>query len=101
MREKFLDWARSQERRGVEIPAIAYRSDGKRLGVLISDLSYDGCQLSVSEDIQPDEKLTIVIFELGTEILATVRWRQGNRHGVRFDEMLKKNAQAFGEAGQP
>lgn len=96
-----MDWARSQERRGVEIPAIAYRSDGKRLGVLISDLSYDGCQLSVSENIQPDEKLTIVIFELGAEILATVRWRQGNRHGVRFDEVRGENSQASAEAGHP
>lgn len=99
MREKFLNWARSQERRGVEIPAIAYQSDGKRLGVLISDLSYDGCQLSVSESIQPDEKLTIVIFELGAEILATVRWRQGTRHGVRFDEMPKENTQASRDLG--
>ncbi|UUR09351.1 PilZ domain-containing protein [Sphingomonas glaciei] len=89
MHDKFMDWARAEERRGVEIPAIAYRQDGKRLGVLMSDLSYDGCQLKVHDNIAADEEITLVIFELGAEVLATVKWVRDETLGVRFGEMSK------------
>ena len=84
----FRAWARSEERRGVEIPAIAYRANGKRLGVLLSDLSYDGCQVTAPDELRENEQITIVIFDLGAEIPATVRWAKEGKLGVRFGEMV-------------
>ncbi len=84
MIEEFLTWARAEERRDVEIPAIAYRRDGKRLGVLISNLSYDGCLIATQDEVAEGDPLTIVIFELGAEIETVVRWTKDGKLGVRF-----------------
>lgn len=89
MHDSFMRWARSEERRGVEIPTIAYRQDGKRVGVLMSDLSYDGCLLRAHDDIGEDEEITLVIFELGAEVPATVRWAREGKLGIRFGEVRK------------
>jgi NOL1/NOP2/fmu family ribosome biogenesis protein len=81
---KAAEWLRAELRRPTERPAIAYREDGSRIGVLISDLSYDGCRLSVSGEFAVGEKLTLVIMELGAELAAMVRWTATGQVGVRF-----------------
>lgn len=68
----------------MERPAIAYRQDGARIGVVISDLSYDGCRLNTDKLFEVGEKLTLVIMDLGAEVDATVRWSASSQIGVRF-----------------
>lgn len=77
-------WLRAELRRPVERPAIAYREDDSRIGVLISDLSYDGCRLSADKDIQIGENLTLIVMELGAEVAATVKWAASGQVGVQF-----------------
>ena len=91
MQKKFLDWARSEDRRQVEVPAIVYRTDDTRMGVLISDLSYEGCQLAVSQNVPIGEQIRIVILELGAEVSAVVRWAAASKLGVQFCEVQESD----------
>lgn len=96
MYANFLTWARSEQRRGVEIPAIAYRQDGTRMGVLVSDLSYEGCRLAVNREVWTDKQITLVVFELGAEIDATVCWAAEGKVGLRFGE-VRRSTGSIGE----
>lgn len=84
MRKDLVDWARSQERRQVEITAIAYRADDTRMGVVISNLSYDGCELTSAYSLKAGEQLIIVVWEKGAELNATVQWCRDRKAGILF-----------------
>ncbi|MCA1653614.1 MAG: PilZ domain-containing protein [Sphingomicrobium sp.] len=81
---QFIEWTRAEERRHLDVPAIAYREDGSRIGVLMSDLSYEGCRLATDKGFASGERITLVVMELGTEILAEVRWASPGKLGARF-----------------
>ena len=80
----FREWARSQDRRDIDVPAIGYREDGSRLGLVLSNLSYEGCQLKSNKEFDPGERLTLVVLELGAEVTATIRWCSDGRAGAQF-----------------
>lgn len=81
-----VNWTRTEERRGMDVPAIAYGQDGTRKAVVLSDLSYEGCRLSTPDEFSIGERVTLVIFELGAEIEATIRWAAPGKLGVRFSD---------------
>ena len=61
----FQEWARKQERRDVELPAIAYRCNGERLGILLTDLTYEGCKLLTNQEMEVGERITVLLMDLG------------------------------------
>lgn len=86
MRDKLINWARAQERRQVEISAIAYKADDTRMGVVISNLSYAGCELTSAYELRPGQELIIVVWEMGAELKATVQWCKERKAGVLFTD---------------
>lgn len=76
-------WVDRARRRGVELPVFAYLNDD-RLPALMTDLSYEGCQLLVRASFAHGDPLTIVHAHIG-EIKGHVRWTQEDRIGVRFE----------------
>lgn len=80
----FREWSRSEARREFDVPAVAYRPDGSRSSVVLSELSYEGCRLAASDRFDIGEELILVVLEFGTEIAATVRWAAPGELGLRF-----------------
>ena len=80
----FLEWNRAEKRRGMNVPGVAYRADGNRSTVVVSELSYDGCRLLASDSFTVGECVTLVVMSLGAEINATVRWARQGKVGLRF-----------------
>ena len=81
---QFIEWARKEQRRQTDLPAIAYRQDGSRLGVVMSDISYEGCQLSAPDEFVVGELVTIVVLKLGAEMVAEVKWTASGKSGALF-----------------
>lgn len=77
-------WVDRASRRGVELPVFAYTNDDQRVPALMTDLSYDGCQLRVSGTIAQGQALTIVHAFVG-EITGQIQWTEDDRIGVRFE----------------
>ena len=61
----------------------AQTSEGIRFGVLISNLSYQGCHLLAEHQLSAGEVIEIVIPGTGT-MTAQVRWASEDQAGVRF-----------------
>jgi hypothetical protein len=68
----------------MQLPAIAYTSDGSRIGVLVSDLSYDGCCMHTEHSFSPRERFTLVVMTLGAETSDEVKWATNGKVGTRF-----------------
>ena len=81
---QFIEWARKEKRRQTELPAIAYRQDGSRHGVVMSDISYEGCQLSAPNEFIVGEQITIVVPKTGAEMVAEVKWTASGKSGALF-----------------
>jgi hypothetical protein len=64
--------------------ALAYRCDGSRSVVTVSDMSFSGVQIE-GASFANDEELTLVIPERG-DIGARIRWSGPNAAGARFDD---------------
>lgn len=73
------------ERRDVSLRAFALRKDGSSVDVTLLDLSYDGCLLGSSETFAIGERLRLLVRRRGI-IDAQVRWLDGGKVGVRFEE---------------
>lgn len=76
-------WIERASRHGVELPVFAYASDDRRVPALMTDLSYDGCQLRLRASFSEGEPLTIVHAHVG-EITGQIQWTQEDKIGVRF-----------------
>lgn len=70
-------------RSGMDLPAFAYRKDDVRLPVVITDLSYDGCQICVQDQLTEGEAVVLIHSNLG-EVTAEVRWVSATKAGLRF-----------------
>lgn len=72
-----------RERRHVSLHGYAMRKDGSPFDVLLLDLSYEGCGIETSEQLEPGEELTLSVLRRGA-IEAYVRWCSGGRAGLVF-----------------
>jgi hypothetical protein len=61
------------ERHGVDVTALAFRTDGTSFGVSIRNMSYNGCLLVTEAVFAIGEKLRLAVPRMG-EFRAQVRW---------------------------
>ena len=82
------DCRRRERRRSVDLVGLAFRGDGSRSVVSISDISFEGCRLTGGE-FEMKEGIRLVIPERG-EMGARVRWASKGKSGALFtnDEKL-------------
>jgi len=64
---------RKGDRHGVDLPAVACRSDGTKIPVRVLNISYDGCQLATKAWLYVGETIRLDLARLG-ETAAEVRW---------------------------
>ena len=83
MRQVAVDWVKRSGRRSVSLIGTAELPSGTSTRVLLSDLSYEGCQLVAEEDIEVGEVLRLTIPDMGT-MQAWVRWVADGKVGLRF-----------------
>lgn len=74
-----------QGRRDTDLPALAYRHDGSQLCARLSNIGYDGCELSSEESFSIGGRIRLTVPKLG-EIHAEVRWVRSdlNKAGALF-----------------
>lgn len=86
MEQRELDgWVARQARRETDLTALAYRHDGSQLCARLSNIGYDGCELSSDESFSIGERIKLTVPKLG-EIHAEVRWVRSdlNKAGALF-----------------
>lgn len=81
-RKKPRTWSTRAERRAVELRGFVL-ADGLDADIAVSDLSYDGCQISCSESLERGDSLELRIIGRGGA-KAEVRWTGNGRAGLRF-----------------
>jgi hypothetical protein len=85
LRNQEVELCRRQARRqDVDVAAVAFRRDGSRSVVSLSDMSYDGCQFTGGPVLGPEERIRLVVPYRG-DIGARVRWTSSDRIGASFD----------------
>ena len=89
MEREPVDWKVRGVRRAVSRTALLVRADGRQARVLVSDISYEGCQLLTEQQFEKGECVTFTMPGTGT-IDAQVRWVSGDGVGLRF--LLGKSA---------
>jgi hypothetical protein len=78
-----MDWVKRSGRRNVSLIGSAELPDGTSTRVLLSDLSYEGCQLVAEQDLEVGEVIRLTIPDMGT-MQAWVRWVVDGKVGLRF-----------------
>jgi hypothetical protein len=76
-------WVGRKERHPVEIEAVAYRVDGTKIPVTLTNFSEHGCRIDGGEAFQIGERLSIAVPRMG-QLKAQVRWALPDGAGVRF-----------------
>jgi hypothetical protein len=71
-----------EERRPVDLRGFAL-SDTRDTDVVLSDLSYNGCQLRSDERFETGEVVELRIVKRGL-VQAEIRWSDEERAGARF-----------------
>lgn len=77
------EWAGRKERHLVEIDAVAYRVDGTKISVRLTNLSEQGCRLDANDDFKIGERLSIAVPRMG-QLKARVRWALAGSAGAQF-----------------
>jgi hypothetical protein len=70
-------------RHDVEVEAVAYRSDGTKASVRLSNLSNGGCRINSDREFHVGERLQIAMPRMGF-VRAQVRWAAAGRAGAKF-----------------
>jgi hypothetical protein len=83
MDRKSADWSTRGTRRPVTLAAHAHWSDGSSAPVTVSNLSYDGCQLTSLHQFAQGETVALSLPGRGV-IHAQIRWIRNRKAGVRF-----------------
>jgi hypothetical protein len=77
------DWSGRPARRPTTHHATICLGDGREARSLVTNLSYDGCQLVTEAVLSVGETLVLILPGRGS-IDAQVRWIADERAGVRF-----------------
>jgi hypothetical protein len=73
-----------RERRAVTMHGFAVRQDGSTAPVRLTDLSNDGCGLEMTAELEPGERIELLLHGRGA-MAAHVRWYANGRAGVTFE----------------
>jgi hypothetical protein len=73
-----------RERRHVSLRAFILREDGSSSDVLVLDLSYEGCGIETSVELQPEEPVKLSVLHRGA-IDSRVRWCRNGKAGLVFE----------------
>lgn len=77
-------WVKRNDRRPVDLTTVAFREDGRRTTVRLSDVSHDGCQIIADDPFRIGETIVLDLPRTG-EVRAQVRWTSlDGRSGARF-----------------
>ena len=77
---------RSEPRSPLHYAGLAFRADGRRSAVTVSDMSLGGLQIE-GASFEDDDEFRLVIPHRG-DINARVRWASPGIAGARFDDSL-------------
>lgn len=83
MEREPIDWSMRSPRRGVSFLATVRLSEGGEIRALVTNLSYQGCQLEAEGELLVGDTLVLVLPDRGS-IEGQVRWTVGDRAGIRF-----------------
>ena len=72
-----------QERRAVRLQAFIVRANHTTSEVELLDLSYEGCGIATSVDLNPGERIKVSVMQRGV-IDAQVRWCRSGKAGLVF-----------------
>lgn len=75
---------RREPRQKVDLAAVAFRRNGSRSVVSVSDLSYEGCQFSGGPVLTAEERIRLVVPFRG-DIPARICWASTDRAGASFE----------------
>jgi hypothetical protein len=79
-----IDWkTRVAPRRGVSHTASLEVADGRRFRVLVTNLSYTGCQLLSEQRLEIGQTVGLSLPGRGS-MDAQVRWTAGDCYGLQF-----------------
>ena len=84
-----LDCRRTEPRSALRHAALAFRSDGRRSVVTVSDMSLGGLQIE-GASFANDDEFRLVIPRRG-DMNARIRWTSASSAGAQFDEDLLLN----------
>ena len=76
-------WLGRKDRHVVDIDAVAYRSDGTKASVKLSNLSDGGCRIDGPADYRIGERLQISMPRMGY-VRVQVRWALPGSAGAKF-----------------
>lgn len=95
-------WVKRNDRRNVSMDTVAYRSDGNKVEVRLSNISYDGCQLEAEQSFAIGENIVLELPQMG-EVKAQIRWTSfDGRSGCQFmldESMASERRRRAGLAG--
>jgi hypothetical protein len=77
------EWVGRKDRHPVEIDAVAYRSDGTKIPVRLTNFSEHGCRIDAAEELQIGEHLSIAVPRMG-QLKAKIRWALAGSAGAQF-----------------
>jgi hypothetical protein len=78
-----IDWSARSPRRPTAHSATVVLGDGREVRALVTNLSYDGCQLLAEAELCVGETLVLTLPERGSTE-AQVRWTAGDKAGIKF-----------------
>lgn len=77
MERQPIDWMCRELRRKVSIVGAAVKKDGRQVRVLLTDISYAGCQILSNERLCRGDRLVIRLPNMG-DVSGQVRWVSGD-----------------------
>lgn len=83
MEREPIDWSPRDHRRRVSLIGSASRGDGGTVRVLVTNLSYAGCQLQSDQALIRGEMIQLRLPNMG-DMNGQVRWVSDVKCGVRF-----------------
>jgi hypothetical protein len=81
--ERMHGWIGRKDRHPVEIETVAYRTDGTKTPVKLTNFSDQGCRIDAEHGFHVGERLQIAIPRMG-QIKAQIRWCAPGSAGARF-----------------
>jgi hypothetical protein len=80
---RVLEWVGRKDRHVVDVDAVAYRSDGTKASVKLSNLSDGGCRIDSAVEYRVGERLQIAMPRMGY-VRVQVRWCAAGSAGAKF-----------------
>ena len=78
-----VDWNVRSPRRPTAHTATVILRDGREVRALVTNLSYEGCQLLAEAELCVGETLVLSLADRGS-VQSQVRWTAGDKAGIKF-----------------